>query len=138
MNTASNTMNLGGKIGSKLGSKIGSGFKFQKGVMTVAISLLILLLAAVGVFAYYSKYGQDYPPVQSECPDYWTVNEDKTCTNVKKLGSCNDAGSHTMDFTTPEWTGEDGLTKKCQWAQGCDIVWDGITNNQKACNPNRS
>ena len=132
------TMNLGGKVGSKIGSALGSAFKFEKGVLMVATCLLILLLAAVGVFAYYSKYGQDFPPVQSECPDYWKVNEDKTCTNVKNLGSCNDGGSHTMDFNTPEWTGDDGLTKKCHWAQNCDIVWDGVTNNKKACDPNNA
>ena len=110
---------LGGKIGSNLGSKLGSTFKFQKGVLIVAISLLILLLAAVGAFAYYSKYGQDFPPVQSQCPDYWKVEEDKTCTNVKQLGTCNDGGSHNMDFTTPEYTGADGLTKN---ATGHKIV----------------
>ena len=56
---------LGGQF-AKLGSKLGSTFKFQKGILTVAIALLILLLAAVGAFAYYSKYSQDYPPVQSQ------------------------------------------------------------------------
>ena len=129
---------LGGQFGAKLGSKLGSTFKFQKGILTVAIALLILLLAAVGAFAHYSKYGQDYPPVQSQCPDYWKVEQDKTCTNIKQLGTCNDGGSHNMDFTTPEFTGADGLTKKCHWAQNCGIVWDGVTNNKKACDPNNA
>ena len=131
---SSTAMNLG----SKIGSKIGSAFKFQKGVLLVATCLLILLLAAVAAFAYHSKYGQEYPPVQSQCPDYWTVNKDNTCTNVKNLGSCTGGGQHNMDFTTEEWTGADGLTKKCQWAKNCDLVWDGVTNNTKACNPNMS
>ena len=139
MNVATGaTMNLGGKLGSKIGSQLGSAFKFEKSVLMVATALLLLLLAAIGVFAYYAKYGQDYPPVQSQCPDYWKVEEDNTCTNVKGLGTCNDPGSQNMDFSTPEYTGASGLTKKCHWAQNCGIVWDGVTNNKKACDPNNA
>ena len=135
MNAITNgtAINLGGKLGSSLGSS----FKFEKGVLIVATSLLILLLAAVGAFAYYAKYGQDFPPVQSQCPDYWKVEKDNTSTNVKNLGTCG-PGAHNMDFSTPEYTGADGLTKKCHWAQDCNIVWDGVTNNKKACNPNNA
>ena len=114
--------------------KISAGsFKFEKSVLTIATILLIVLLAAIGAMAYNSKFGQDFPPVQSECPDYWVVNADGTCTNKQNLGTCTDGSQHTMDFTTDEWSGVDGLKKKCKWAKECNITWDGVTNNDVAC-----
>ena len=87
--------------------------------------------------AYNSKFDGDFPPVQSECPDYWTVAEDGKCVNIHGLGECKDGEKpFDMDFNTKEWTDADGLRKKCQWAKDCNLTWDGITNNPKACNLN--
>lgn len=124
-------------VSKKFGMNAGS-FKFEKSVIFVATVLLIVLLAAVGIMAYSAKYGDEYPPVQSECPDYWTVNSEGKCVNEKNLGTCTDSTQHEMDFTTSEWTGNDGLTNKCKWARDCNITWDGVTNNTSACNPNAS
>jgi len=119
--------------------KITAGsFKFEKSVLTVATILLIILLAAIGAMAYSSKFGQDFPPVQSECPDYWIVNADGTCTNKQNLGTCADGSQHTMNFTTDQWTGPGGLKKKCDWAKNCNITWDGVTNNDTACSSQSS
>ena len=107
---------------------------FQRLVMSVASTLLIITLIVIGIFMYNSKYSKDYPPVVADCPDYWLDLGDvggANCNNVKNLGS--ESCSNTMDFTTDTWTGDDGLCYKSKWAKACDLTWDGVTNNTQAC-----
>ena len=61
------------------------------------------------------------------------------CVNIKKLGTCNPE-SEVMDFNTepynnPGESGPDsGMCAKYNWAKGCNITWDGITNKDSPCN----
>jgi len=108
---------------------------FQKTVMIVSVILLICALIMIGVALYKQKNSDDviFPPVVSDCPDYW-VNESKdnniVCVNEKKLGDCD----KDMDFSLQPWVGTSGLCNKFKWARKCGITWDGVTNNPKACN----
>lgn len=94
----------------------------------------------IGTILYQNKYSAIYPPTSSDCPDYWLNKEDKDastssidpdpkqlCYNVKNLGrpSCD----KEMDFTTDYWQGTQGDCRKIEWANKCDLTWDGITNN---------
>ena len=38
-----------------------------------------------------------------------------------------------MNFNNPPWSGSNGLCVKSRWARGCDLTWDGVTNNADAC-----
>jgi hypothetical protein len=105
---------------------------FRKTLLGVAIILLIIALVMIGVSMANSKYNQKFPPIVADCPDYWT-RKDNLCINKKRLGTqvCH----KDMDFTnSAQWTGSDGVCNKKKWAQGCNLTWDGITNNIHACN----
>jgi uncharacterized protein YxeA len=125
---------------------------FQKIVLTVAIIVFILLLIFIGSVLYQNKYGSAFPPFVSNCPDYWldmektvtNVNSDDSdnsksnikCYNVKNLG--NPSCQKEMDFSGDMWSGSDGDCRKYKWAKGCDLTWDGITNNEDICNNSSS
>ena len=43
-----------------------------------------------------------------------------------------------MDFTGDQWDGSTGDCRKSKWATGCDLTWDGITNNPDVCDTSSS
>jgi len=112
---------------------------FQYIILSVAFVMLCIMLIMIGVLLYHQKYTEVFPPVLGSCPDYWeykkiknneTNKEDPMCLNVMNLGTCP---NKTMDFTTSEFNGTNGLCNKQKWARKCNLSWDGITNNTKAC-----
>ena len=119
---------------------------FQKIVLTVAIIVFILLLIFIGSVLYQNKYGSAFPPIVSNCPDYWLDMEEDTgtnqdgdnsktkvkCFNAKNLG--NKSCQKVMDFSSDMWSGSDGACRKYKWAKACDLTWDGITNKDNICN----
>ena len=111
---------------------------FQKNVLMIAAVLLIISLILFAVLMIQSS--KKYPPVVANCPDYWVdlsggVNNDgSSCYNVKNLGKSQ--CKKQMDFNVDFWTGDDGNCNKQTWAKGCDLTWDGITNNPDICSEN--
>ncbi len=115
------------------------GFSFQESVMIISVILLVLSLILIGVALYRQKYADvDFPPVVADCPDYWTLSTDNDgtikCSNKEMLGlpNCHD----DMNFSLTKWSGSQGLCEKAKWARECGLVWDGVTNNSKACDIN--
>ena len=107
---------------------------FQQIVLVVAGVLLVVALIIMAVIMARSKSNFVYPPVQSECPDYWemqSVNGVNTCVNTKSLGKSSCRSS--MDFNVSPWRGSNALCKKQRWARGCDLTWDGVTNSATVC-----
>ena len=123
---------------------------FQKIVLSIAIIIFIILMLFIGATLYQNKYGVGFPPTVSQCPDYWidksntidSSNLDSTsssddvlantkCYNTKNLGksSCN----KEMNFSGDFWQGSAGDCRKYKWAKGCELTWDGITNNSAVC-----
>lgn len=112
---------------------------FNKIVLLVATILLISGLIILGIFISSSLQGAVFPPVISDCPDYWDVTnyDGKTkCINNQKInsglstGNCRSALNNTSFFTgTPDHI----ICEKSKWAKSCNIQWDGITNNSQAC-----
>jgi hypothetical protein len=103
---------------------------FQGIVIILAIILLIIILILIGLLMAKSKNTEQWPPLIGACPDYWvdTSGNGANCVNVKNLGKCIIANDpETMDFSTSEYTGDQGLCNKYTWATGCDVSWDGIT-----------
>ena len=85
-----------------------------------------------------------YPPVVTECPDYWDVSlngSQKTCiTNgVVNAPRHNDKcdGYPVSGFNVSGSRPEDIICEKYKWAKDCKIAWDGITNNNDACKNSR-
>ena len=130
--------------------------EFIQQVLMVAVIVLIAALATVGVAISSDNTKVDFPPRIDSCPDYWVhasylkngniddsdinmENLNEECVNIKKLGTCNPE-SEVMDFNTepynnPGESGPDsGMCAKYNWAKGCNITWDGITNKDSPCN----
>tara|TARA_R110002012_G_scaffold132379_1_gene285250 strand:- start:1247 stop:1612 length:366 start_codon:yes stop_codon:yes gene_type:complete len=118
-------------------------FNFQKIVASIAIVIFIILMIFIASVLYNNKYGVQFPPTVSECPDYWIDRQTtgnvgdmdsetkQTCVNTKNLG--NKSCDKTMDFTGDFWQGSTGDCNKYKWARACDLTWDGITNKPDIC-----
>ena len=110
---------------------------FQKIVLFSAIVILIIVLVIIGIALVSAKNSETWPPLVSDCPDYWAIagldvsgNSMYKCVNVKDLGTCpaDDGQQHQiMDFNGPMFTGSDGSCAKYKWAKKCKVTWDGIT-----------
>jgi len=89
----------------------------------------------------------NYPPYQSKCPDYWTVNSNGTCTqpssNVNNLPSSynpsRDTKIKSTDVSGPttgprifDFTKYSVCDKKA-WAKQWNIEWDGVSNSLAKC-----
>jgi hypothetical protein len=92
-----------------------------------------------------------HPQYLSGCPDYWTKNDDGTCSMT--IGSVNTLPA-TYDYTTDRKIGNIKVTRPCElkkeyykdrltyvydfrknswcdnrkWAQTNGIFWDGVSN----------
>lgn len=110
---------------------------FQVLIANIALLVLIIALATIGVIMYRGKnkfIGDDV--IIGECPDYWVINKDTNgtyCKNVKNLGK--QTCPKQMNFGVSPWSNYDGSCKKKNWAESCDLTWDGLTNNPYVCNP---
>jgi hypothetical protein len=100
---------------------------FEKIVIFIALFILIIMLISVAYAMYKTKYKTAFPPVDSDCPDYWESKSGK-CVNVNKIGSCNIGSGNSMDFNTNDYKGHSGLCNKLKWAKQCKVSWNGVTN----------
>ena len=108
---------------------------FQTIVVTIAIITLIVLLTWIGYGMYKNETNAKFPPVSSDCPDYWTSEKvgDKTvCKNTFDIGHCPvgktglPISQGTVDFSCANYKGENGDYNKCKWTKQCNASWDGI------------
>ena len=113
---------------------------FQQIVLLIACIVLIGTLILIGVSLKNVNKNVKFPPVVSDCPDFWqNVSQDgKTglCENVNNLGTISDNCStipNNMDFNQSQYQGPEGLCEKKTWANNCNLTWDGITNNSAVC-----
>ena len=98
---------------------------FQKNTLRIAGVILVVSLGIIGYLLYDAQSNLDYPPSVGQCPDYFTINENNHCVNSMGLEtSCGEI----PDFSTGDFTGNDGAKNKCKWAKECNLTWDGITN----------
>ena len=113
---------------------------FEKKVLIVAGIILVVSLVLVLIFILMSKGNQKYPPVESECPDYWELEEDANkkilCKNVKGLGEgwSGQSTEATIEPNRQDFQGVDGLCNKQNWARQHNVTWEGVTEPTKdAC-----
>ena len=112
---------------------------FNTTVLIVASILLIVGLIIIGMFIVKSLGEETFPPVISDCPDYWDVNNTglvKICQNNSKINDSSSESCNTYPtnlFSVDGSSDSDIICAKNSWAKGCNIQWDGITNNPKAC-----
>lgn len=110
--------------------------RFNKIVLIIATIVLIISLLILGYFLNVALLNDTYPPVTSECPDYWDVSGN-TCIDVNKINSGNGMSEcKTLNLTDFEDNGRDKNSVICakkNKANTCGFNWDGVTNNNNAC-----
>jgi len=97
---------------------------FQKTVLAIATVILVLFLIILAIILWTSRNELQFPPEIGTCPDYFEAtlqNKKHVCKNVKGLGNGN-GGCDVVDFSGYS------LSEKKKWANGCDVTWDGLTN----------
>lgn len=116
--------------------------KFQKTVLSISLFVLIVSLAILGLFLSKSLLKSSYPPIISDCPDYWDVslnNDNNTiCVNNSTINlgnsSCfQDEHENTLPIDLTGKSKEKILCDNYKLAKKCNIHWDGVSNNNKAC-----
>jgi len=120
---------------------------FEKKVLIIAGIILVVSLVLVLVFILMSKGNQKYPPIESDCPDYWELEPDPNdekkhlCKNVQGLGEAWGSTS-SIDVTIDpkegdnehNFQGVDGLCAKQKWSRQHKLTWEGVTEPTKdAC-----
>ena len=101
---------------------------FQRSVLMIATAIFLGMLIVMSLLIKNSYKNQVFPPEIPKCPDYWKVTDAALCqaTNQNK-------GSLNTGYTVPAGNdiyseGTLGRIKKCEWAKGKGVIWDGITN----------
>jgi hypothetical protein len=110
-------------------------------VLIIAIIILIITLASVGVLLKKIKTNQVFPPSASRCPDYWTIDSKGYCIvpngensmNVPSVGYLTDTVglyNGVVDFNDASWnnTGSSALCAKNKWANKYSVHWGGVSN----------
>ena len=62
---------------------------FQRIVLTVAIIILIITLAIMGLLMFNNHSAVQWPPEVSSCPDYFTASAPNVCQNTEKITVAN-------------------------------------------------
>jgi hypothetical protein len=113
---------------------------FNSVVLTIAIAILVICLILIGWGIYESVYGSEakWPPISSNCPDYWISKssfvggnkKDRVnhCINNLKLG----LGSAGSGNPKCDKFIQDNVKTNCEklaFSRVCGVNWDGITDN---------
>ena len=111
-------------------------------VLIIAIIILILALTSVGLLIRRLNSSKTFPPSASDCPDYWVVDANGSCTiptgdlavNAPASGySTTDTyglNSGAIKFTDAGWKNE-GISELCakkKWANKYSVLWSGVSN----------
>lgn len=111
---------------------------FYKLISLIAIVVLILSLAAVGVALQYTSSKVSFPPHISECPDYYVKDSDTgDCNGNLPLSTanvdCKAKNFSDASYNVPGTGRHSGICQKKLWAQTCGVNWDGVTNVSSVC-----
>lgn len=113
---------------------------FYTMVVGIAVIILILVLAFLGWTMSKQRDTDNFPKLQTTCPDFWKVADGK-CTQPKQ-GQVNSGdvdakkkahgfseADNIFDFTNSGWSaGGNAVCAKKKWANSHGINWDTVTN----------
>jgi hypothetical protein len=108
---------------------------FQGTVLMITGVLLVVSIILIIIFLRNSKNELEWPPLVSECPDYWIdlSGNGSRCVNIHDLGTCINTDPSKKHLNMNFSTYDD--CAKFNWAQGCGISWDGISYGYGKTNP---
>ena len=117
---------------------------FYTTVLVIAIVVLILTLGFLGWVMSKQKATDNFPKLQTSCPDYWGVITENGKAYCKQPveGQVNygnsaatsaigyDSTNQRFDFSNAGWSAEGGnaICAKKKWANKYGINWDTVTN----------
>lgn len=111
---------------------------FQKITIIVAIIILIVSLALIGVLMYNTQSENVYPPIEPGCPAYWMMKSD----DQGRLTCVPPAGDSIPGYSTDKVCREplsldlSSKISRCaalEMAKKCNWSWDGVTNTSNPC-----
>ena len=111
-------------------------------VLSIAVVVLILVLAFLGWTMSKQKQTDNFPKLQTTCPDYWGITNEggKAYCIQPSQGQVNygdaDASKDSkgydngkFDFANSGWSaGGNAVCAKKKWANSHGINWDTVTN----------
>lgn len=116
---------------------------FNKTVIIIATIILVTALLFLAITLSKSMFEESFPPIRSECPDYWDMIRDSegniNCVNNSNVNTGSYAAeikSECESYPASQFSGTDLNEIKCnkyKWANKCGITWDSITNSNDAC-----
>lgn len=124
--------------------------EFNTMVLNIAIIVFIITLVVVGIILYYSVRNSTFPPFDTVCPTYYTVDGSNCVWNenlyseavstspkypaIATQGSGDGCTRVSIDtFYGNGFDRDEVLCAKNRWAKQCGVFWDGVTNNSDAC-----
>jgi|Laugresbdmm110sn_2_1035109.scaffolds.fasta_scaffold211451_1 hypothetical protein len=104
--------------------------------LTIAVTILILILTYVGIKMRNTKKNAVFPPQNYICPDNWSYNGSgcviPTTTDQSKMNITNTPGYDglSINFSDPGWrsNGKTAICNQAAWAKHNNINWDGVSN----------
>lgn len=131
-----------GTSGMDSGMDSSSSFGFYTTVLSIAIIILILVLAFLGWTMSKQKDTVKFPKLQTDCPDFWGIEKDgaKTYCKQPEQGMINSGSADAVntapgfkdgkfDFANSGWSaGGNAVCAKKKWANSHGINWDTVTN----------
>lgn len=112
---------------------------FYKFICILALVLLIVCLACIGVAMNSTSNSSVFPPNVSSCPDFYTMDTSTNlCSPMYTITKSTDSDCTSKSFDSDPYTNSgmgpsSGMCAKQKWAQTCGVNWDGITNNTAVC-----
>jgi hypothetical protein len=125
---------------------------FYSTVLMVAAIALIIMLVLVAYILYRAKSKIAFPPLSTQCPDYWDavgqsckvpINSSGVAPpntpiigglpiqSVGQMGTASGLSTSTglMSFNDSSWT----TCAKYKFCKKYGLSWDGITNMNQSC-----
>lgn len=98
-------------------------------IVNTLIYFMSIILIIYFIFLYIKiilNRKKKYPPVNAECPNYYTpMNKlGRTFCKVRPIYKKYSNNCDIIDITDMT------ELEKCNWSRECDIYWEGITNKK--------
>tara|TARA_Y100000768_G_scaffold384038_1_gene367300 strand:+ start:124 stop:522 length:399 start_codon:yes stop_codon:yes gene_type:complete len=112
--------------------------EFQKNVIYIATTILVILLVIITILIYKSLQNANFPAISNVCPDYWDLSGDicipNIYQNVSNSGNCGWNDCSNIDISVFNQLDENSaLCAKKHITQVCNLSWDGVSNSNIDC-----
>tara|TARA_B100000035_G_C20658800_1_gene404364 strand:- start:165 stop:536 length:372 start_codon:yes stop_codon:yes gene_type:complete len=111
--------------------------------ITLIVSTIILIITLIFMIFYISDSlkNNNYPPVISDCPDYWDIKRDdndniicQNNSNINKGNGISNCNNYNIALFNERGTTYDDIKcAKYNWAKKCNLSWSGVTNDKDSC-----